>query len=411
MAQKVTAMDIRMATAMVGQIPNVAAFCREHEISREAFYKWRKRFREHGIDGMVERSRRPHTMPGQTPAAVEDVVLRTRKVLKDDGADYGPQSVCWALQRGTELANEHVPSPTTIWRILVRHGVIDPQPHKRPKSSRHRFVYPRPNDCWQSDWTHWQLADGTKVAIAGTLDDHSRYVPALQAGPGRGTAELVWAVMCDAITECGIPAMSLTDNGFVYTGRLHNFVAAFEKNLHALGTRTINSTPSHPQTCGKIERFWQTLKKWLNAHDAPCTVEELNALLKQFRRFYNHYRPHRALHGATPAETFAATVKARPADRPLPTPVLVNRIAVGSTGSVGVGRCKVHVGNRWLGHIVHTIRDGDHVVIFSGNRLVRELTLDTTRRYQPSASARNQPRGDREPPHSGHTKCQRCPGT
>jgi hypothetical protein len=90
-------------------------------------------------------------------------------------------------------------------------------------------------------------------------------VPALAADLGQGTAELVWSVMLDGITECGIPAMSLADNGMVYTGRLHAFEAAFEANLRALGTHTINSTPSHPQTCGKIERFWQTLKKWLRA--------------------------------------------------------------------------------------------------------------------------------------------------
>ena len=108
------------------------------------------------------------------------------------------------------------------------------------------------------------------AAIAGTLDDHSRYLPALRAASGQGTAELVWSVMLAGITECGIPSMSLTDNGMVYTGRLHAFEAAFETNLRALGTHTINSTPSHPQTCGKIERFWQTLKKWLRARPAPA---------------------------------------------------------------------------------------------------------------------------------------------
>src|SRR6201999_3202048 len=107
----------------------------------------------------------------------------------------------------------------------------------------------------------------------------------------------------------------------VYTGRLHAFEADFEANLRALGTHTINSTPYHPQTCGKIERFWQTLKKWLPAQRPPATVVELNDQLQAVRNHYNHQRPHRALRGATPAETFAATDKARPADRPLPEPV------------------------------------------------------------------------------------------
>src|SRR6185312_10053396 len=247
------------------------------------------------------------------------------KQLIEGGLDHGPQSIVWALQRD----GVGVPSRSTVWRILTRHGVIVAQPQKRPKSATKRFCFTRPNECWQSDWTQWSLADGTVVAIAGSLDDHSRYLTALQASTGQGTAELVWAVMLAAITECGIPAMSLTDNGLVYTGRLHAFESAFEANLRTLGTHTINSTPGHPQTCGKIERFWQTLKKWLRARPAPATLEDLNALLAGFRDFYNHRRPHRALRGATPAEAFTATAKARPTQQPPPEPVFVSRHTVG----------------------------------------------------------------------------------
>ena len=111
------------------------------------------------------------------------------------------------------------------------------QPQKRPTSATKRFCFSRPNECPQSDWTGWSLADGAAAAIAGTLDDHSRYVPALRAADGQGTAELVWSTMLAGITECGIPARSLTDNGMVYTGRLHAFEAAFEANLRAQRTK------------------------------------------------------------------------------------------------------------------------------------------------------------------------------
>jgi transposase InsO family protein len=309
------------------------------------------------------------------------VVLRKRKELLEAGRDHGPQSIQWSLQRD---AHSHVPSRSTIWRILTRHGLITPQPQKRPKSATKRFCFSRPNGCWQSDWTGWNLADGTGVAIAGTLDDHSRYLPALQAGIGHGTAQLVWSTMLAGITGGGIPAMSLTDNGFVYTGRLSAFESSFEANLRALGTHTINSTPGHPQTCGKIERFWQTLKKWLRARPAAATLDELNELLAQFRNFYNHQRPHRALHGATPAEAFTATAAARPADRPLPAPVFITRHTVGHTsGNLFVPPYKVNVGLRWAGHQCHSIRDGDHIAIFSGTTLIREFTADPRRNYQP----------------------------
>jgi transposase InsO family protein len=380
MAQKVTAMDIRAATALAGQIENVAAFCRSQQISRQTFYKWRRRFGEQGLAGLEECSRRPHHSPGQTSAGVEEVVLRTRKQLIESGLDYGPQSIVWALGR----RGQSVPSRSTVWRILTRHGVIVAQPQKRPKSASARFCFTRPNECWQSDWTQWSLANGAAVAISGTLDDHSRYLPALQADIGHGTAELVWSVMLAGIGECGIPAMSLTDNGIVYTGRLHAFEADFEANLRALGTHTINSTPGHPQTCGKIERFWQTLKKWLRAQPAPTTVADLNELLTQFRGFYNHDRPHRALRGATPAEAFTATESARPARRPLPEPVYLSRHIVGHTsGNLFVPPYKVNVGLRWAGHECDSIRDGDHIAIFSGPILVREFTADPTRSYQP----------------------------
>jgi transposase InsO family protein len=318
--------------------------------------------------------------PGQTSADVEEVVLRRRKQLLEDGRDHGPQSIQWSLQRD-EYAN--VPSRSTIWRILTRHGVIVPQPKKRPKSATKRFTFSRPNECWQSDWTQWLLADGAPVAIAGTLDDHSRYLPALRARLGDATGDLVWSVMMAGIAECGIPSISLTDNGFVYTGKWRGFEATFEANLRALGTVTINSTPFHPQTCGKIERFWQTMKKWLRAHDAPATIDELNELLEQFRNYYNHHRPHRALRGATPAEAFQASPKARPAQRPLPQPVFVNRQIVSpGSGNLTVGPYVVNVGRRWSGHTCNTICDGDHIVIFSGTTLVRELTANPNRRYQ-----------------------------
>jgi transposase InsO family protein len=380
MAQKVTTMDIRVAAACAGQIDNVSAFCRRRKISRQTFYKYRRRFGQDGLAGLEERSRRPKSSPGQTAAEVEEAVLRKRKQLIEQGLDHGAQSIAWALD-GDEVA---VPSPSTVWRILTRHGVITAQPQKRPKSATKRFCFSRPNECWQSDWTQWHLADGTPAAIAGSLDDHSRYVPGLGAGLGQGTTDLVWSVMLAGITECGIPAMSLTDNGFVYTGRLNAFEAAFEANLRALGTHTINSTPGHPQTCGKIERFWQTLKKWLRARPAPATLDGLNELLAQFRNFYNHHRRHRALRGATPAEAFTATEAARPADRPLPDPVFVSRHTVGEkSGNLFVAPYKVNVGLRWAGHECESIRDGDHIAIFSGTTLVREFTADPRRNYQP----------------------------
>ncbi|WP_207782875.1 IS481 family transposase [Phytoactinopolyspora limicola] len=388
-------MDIRMAAALAGAVPNVSVFCAEQGISRQTFYKWRRRFAEQGVDGLAERSRRPLSSPAATPGQVEDEIVKLRKRLTEDGEDNGPEQIRWRLLR--EQPTGVVPSRTTIWRVLVRRGLVTPAPAKRPKSSLRRFVYARPNECWQSDWTAWSLTDGTPVAIAGTLDDHSRYLAGLGCEPGDGTGPGVWAVMTAAISECGVPAMSLTDNGWVYSGYRRGQQVAFETNLHALGTQTICSSPYHPQTCGKIERLWQTLKKWLRAQDPPTTLDELDALLTAFRHHYNHHRPHRALAGATPAEAFTATTKARPAPTPLPEPVTTTTSTVTPGGAISVGRYTINVGRRWAGHTVTTIRHGHHTTIFSGNRLVRELTINPNHRYQPSAQPRYDLRGHREP--------------
>src|SRR3546814_3468224 len=110
------------------------------------------------LDGLRDRTRRPLTSPGQTSPEIEGLVLRRRKQLLEAGKDHGAQSIVWALQRD---GIHSVPSPSTVWQILTRRGAITPQPQKRPKSATKRFTFARPNECWQSDWTQWSLADGS----------------------------------------------------------------------------------------------------------------------------------------------------------------------------------------------------------------------------------------------------------
>lgn len=375
-----------MATACAGGVGNVAAFCRAQGVSPKTFYKWRRRFREQGVDGLQEQSRRPLRSPNATSPEVEDEVVRWRKQLLGEGLDAGSETIRLMLL-GEGVA---APSRPTIARILVRRGLVVAAPQKRPKSSLHRFVYARPNECWQSDWTGWWLADGSPAAIAGTLDDHSRVLVGIWAGLGDGTGVLVWSVMAAAIAAYGVPQRSLTDNGVCYSqARRGGRPAAFEANLRALGCQPITSTPYHPQTCGKIERFWQTLKKWLAAyearHGAAGELAELNRRLAVFAEYYNTRRPHRALRGRTPSQAFAATVAARPADRPLSEPLTTYRCLIGTRGVMQVARYQVHVGSRWNGSTLDAIKDGDRVAIFAGNHLVRALDLNPDRTYQRAA--------------------------
>jgi transposase InsO family protein len=386
MVWKVTAMDIRMAAALAAGVEDVAAFCRAQGISRQTYYKWKRRFEAEGFDGLRDRSRRPKSTPIITPAEVEDAVVRVRKQLAEAGEFNGPFSI--AAQLAAEGVSP-VPSRATIARILGRRGQVRPQPRKRPRSSYHRFQAARPNEMWQSDWTEWHLADGRPVAIAGTLDDHSRLLVGIGAGSGDGTGELVWAVMSAAISTHGIPMSSLTDNGLCYTTQRRTVMAptAFQTNLAALGCRSIASTPRHPQTCGKIERFWQTLKKWLHAreqrHGPHRALTGLNRDLALFAEHYNTRRPHRAHNGATPAAVFAATAHARPTSRPLASQITTYRTHASTGGTVVIGPFHVFIGGRYKNLPVTAIRDGNHIAIFTGNKLLRALDADPTRRYQP----------------------------
>jgi transposase InsO family protein len=135
------------------------------------------RFREEGEDGLVPRRRGPALAPNQTPADVEDAVVGIRKALVDEGLDAGAATTAVFLGRAGIL----VPGRATIHRILVRRGLVVPQPQKRPRSSWQRFEAALPNECWQSDMTHWHLRSGRHVEIVTFLDDYSRVVVACEA--------------------------------------------------------------------------------------------------------------------------------------------------------------------------------------------------------------------------------------
>ena len=192
MGGKVTAVDVRMAAALAGGVPNVAEFCRVQGISRETFYKWRRRFAAEGLAGLEERSRRPLRSPGATPAAVEELVVRLRGELAAEGLDCGPQSICWRL---TAELGAAAPSRATVARVLTRRGLVTRQPRKRPRASLHRFAAARVNEMWQSDWTAWTLADGT----AGLSRE-------LCKGPWRSDGQSPGEVQCERV-ECSLPAV------------------------------------------------------------------------------------------------------------------------------------------------------------------------------------------------------------
>jgi transposase InsO family protein len=378
-------------TAVVVEGRSQAEVARSYGVSQPWISRLLARYRSEGEAAFEPRSRRPRSSPNATPAAVVERILALRTELSDKGLDAGPHTLVW------HLANQDVQvSPATVSRILTRHGAVTPDPSKRPKSAGRRFQAELPNQLWQSDFTHWQLADGTDVEILNWLDDHSRYLLASTAHRPV-TGPVVLAQFGAVVAAHGIPAAVLTDNGLVFTtrfaggGRGRVTRNGFETELAALGVEQKNSSPNHPQTCGKVERFHRTLKKWLAAQPRARTLRQLQTQLDTFRRYYNEQRPHRALgrsKTATPAAAYAARPKATPTGIS-PTHERVRRDRIDDTGAVtlrhhgrlhhiGIGR--THARTR----VLLLIQDLNiRIINAATGELLRELVLDPTRDYQP----------------------------
>jgi transposase InsO family protein len=381
---KTVPMDKRLLAITAADLPGVTvvALCTELGISRKTFYEWRKRHNKEGPVGLEPRSRRPLSSPGQVPAAVEQRIVRLREQLP---LDNGAQAIFYQMQRD---GFEPLPHVRTIHRVLVRNGLVEPQPNKRPRSSWHRFEYDAPNACWQIDATHWELRNGRSVWIMDLLDDHSRYMPAADA-VASDSVEAAWTAFCHAAAEIGPPAKVLSDNGLCFTGgpNAANGAGTFTLNLAALGIVKANSRPYHPQTCGKLERAHQTLKKWLAKQPRARTLTELQRQLDAFRDYYNHHRPHRALGGATPAERFNASPPAQPADTPIdlpktPTLTIATR-QVTKLGRLNTNCVSVWLGIGWAHHDLTVVTYGARIIILNGTTLVRVLTLEPGRTHYP----------------------------
>lgn len=374
-------------TAVLVEGRSQSEVARTYGVSQGWISRLIARYRLEGDAAFEPRSRRPKTSPARLPAATVELIVAIRTRLEGKGLDHGPHTIAWHLLHHHGITV----SVSTIHRHLRAAGLTTPAPQKRPKSSFIRFAAEQPNERWQADFTHWWLADGTHVEILDFLDDHARYALSVTAHP-RITGAIVLAEFRNAVARHGIPASTLTDNGMVFTTRLAGGKGgrnAFETELRRLGVQQINSTPNHPTTCGKVERFHQTLKKWLQAQPRAATLAELQTQLDAFVAEYNHRRPHRALpHQATPATAYTARPKADPTHR-ADTHNRVRRDRVDSTGAlslrlagrlhhIGVGR--THAGTR----VLMLIQD-HHVRIINAAtaELIRELTIDPTRDYQP----------------------------
>jgi transposase InsO family protein len=368
------------AIVLEGRSPSELA--KSHHISRSWIYELVARYRRGGYAALEPRSRRPRSCAHQVPPRVQAAVLKLRCELAAAGHDAGPHTIAHHLARRVAK----VPSVTTIWRILQRHGLITPQPHKRPRSSFTRFEAQLPNEMWQADTTHWMLEGGIDVEILNLIDDHSRLALGAVAFTTVKAADVV-RVFFQACGRYGLPASFLSDNGAVFSGGSRGGKVLLETELERLGIRAIHSTFYHPQTCGKVERFHQTLKRFLTRQPAPQSLAHLQLQLDAFRSYYNQRRPHRALGQRTPLVAFNARLRARPELPSASTHFRVRHDKVDSCGRVTLRYLSqlrhIYIGRAHKGATIRLLIADAHVrIVREDGQLLRELTLDPSRDYQ-----------------------------
>ena len=367
------------AVVLEGWSPTQIA--RDHGISERWVFKLLRRFREGGYASLEPRSRRPKSCSHQVAAKVQDLIVKLRCELAAAGYDAGPQTIHHHLS--AQVAE--LPSVATIWRVLKRKGLITPEPHKRPRASFIRFEAKLPNETWQLDSTPWQLADGSPVEILNFLDDRSRVALGSSCFPTLKAPDVVNAFH-SASNTFGLPASLLGDNAAVFTGRTRRGKVILELELERLGIVFKHSTPYHPQTCGKVERFHQTLKRFLRKQTPASSLAELQWQLDVFREYYNNRRPHRALGRQTPLAVFNSLLKARPAQ---PSALIDHRVRQDKVDRFG------SVTLRYLGRLRHIrlglahknrkvrllVAGADVRIITADGQLLRALSLEPQRDY------------------------------
>jgi transposase InsO family protein len=275
---------------------NLSELCRRFGISRPKGIKWKNRFLSEGVEGLRDRSRRPHRSPARTHDPVEAEVLRIR--AKSNNA-WGGRKIARVMHDNGWL---EIPAPSTITEILRRHGQLEGRASEHPGPFK-RFERAAPNELWQMDYKgHFALLRGRCHPLT-VLDDHSRYSVGLEACEDERGAT-VQERLTNIFRRHGRPLQMLMDNGSPWgedRGWGHTFLTVW---LIRLGISVAHGRPYHPQTQGKEERFHRTLNAEVIRPGDLRDIEHCQRAFDIWRNVYNHERPHEALNLDTPSSRY-----------------------------------------------------------------------------------------------------------
>jgi transposase InsO family protein len=297
---------------------SVVDVARRNGVARQTVHDWLRAYANHGLAGLADRSSKPQSCPHQMAPAVEARILELRR----QHPGWGPRTIGHRLgQEGVDP----VPGRSSIYRALVRHGLIEPTKRKRRRGDYKRWERSRAMQLWQMDVVgRIHLADGTELSAVTGIDDHSRFCVCARL-VARATARPVCDALAGAMRTHGIPDQVLTDNGKVFTARFGKGPGpvAFDRVCADNGIRHLLTAPYSPTTTGKVERFHKTLRaEWVRPNDrAFATMAEAQASLDAWVHHYNTERPHQSTGMVPPVERFRLAAErdlAEPVEQPAP---------------------------------------------------------------------------------------------
>ena len=360
---------------------SITQICARYGISRQTFYRYRRRYLAAGIDGLADRSRQPNHSPNRMDPQIEIKICTLRK----NHPRWGARRIHAELER----AGFSPPAVSSIHQALRRNHLVADQPPRRRKAFK-RFQREISNDLWQIDATRVRMVDQKKAWVLDMIDDHSRYLLSALAAKAP-TGEAAWDCFEEAANRYGLPRQVLSDNGLCFTGRLHKVEVEFERSLKLMGVQLINSGPYHPQTLGKLERFHKTLKMWL-ADEGPIEdLGHLQELLDGFKHHYNSERPHQGIGNLTPAERYRhvgasgegpiSTGVDRNGEPTYPPRSILRKVT--SIGNIGYLGTQITIGRRFRGATVRVVEVDSLTHIYWGEELVRVLAIVPTKNLYP----------------------------
>lgn len=278
----------------------VADVARRYGVTRQSVHNWLRRYAGSGIAGLVDHSCRPRSCPHKMRPEVIARVLDLRRTHPL----WGPRTIRHHLARA---GVQPLPGRSSIYRCLVRHGLIDPKKRRRRREDYKRWERSRAMELWQMDIMGGvKLTDGSELKIVTGLDDHSRFCVSAYLVV-RATARPVCEALAAALRLHGVPEQILTDNGKVFSSRFgpSRGEVLFDRICRENGIRHLLTAPFSPTTTGKVERFHKTIRKEFLAARVFASPEEAQRELDAWVEAYNRTRPHQGIGMVTPASRFA----------------------------------------------------------------------------------------------------------